>query len=448
MISLIGGALVAVVLGAALAVSSCGIAFALGMRRAVLAVLLVRSSCDPFFNLIKSALGGEMGPGAAVNALVISLALLFLLESPVLIGSAVVPMWAGFLTTALVSTIGAPESMKALKIFLSLLSYAAVFALPFGLIRSREWALRCLTIVMCSSIIPIVYAFVELASGSTSADGIRVKSTFTHPNIFAFYLVILFALILFMLRSRLASLPPRVRLWLVLYLPIIIILLLLTGARAPWIAAAILLIVYASSIDKRYLLCLPLVPFISFIPGVEERISDLQTGNVDYGYAPLNSWAWRKLHWQTALDWLMANPSPSLVLGYGLGSFEYYQPEFSPRPVFGAHNVFLQIFFEMGILGLLAFLWLFVSLFTKLKKGYSFDKAGSTIMMAFAASFLINSYSDNTLDYLVFEWYFWFIMGVVCAWYRLGSMPRPVQDLTSAPRAIEAGSVTVVRHTL
>jgi len=29
----------------------------------------------------------------------------------------------------------------------------------------------------------------------------------------------------------------------------------------------------------------------------------------------------------------------------------------------------------MGILGLLAFLWLFVSLSTKLKKGYSFDKA-------------------------------------------------------------------------
>jgi len=56
----------------------------------------------------------------------------------------------------------------------------------------------------------------------------------------------------------------------------------------------------------------------------------------------------------------------------------------------------------MGILGLLAFLWLFVSLSTKLKKGYSFDKAGSTIMMTFAASFLINSYSDNNLDYLVF----------------------------------------------
>jgi O-antigen ligase len=219
----------------------------------------------------------------------------------------------------------------------------------------------------------------------------------------------------------------------VLYLPVIIILLLLTGARAPWIAAAILLIVYASSIDKRYLLCLPLVPFISFIPGVEERISDLQTGYDDYGYAQLNSYAWRKLHWQSALDWLMANPSPSLVLGYGLGSFEYYQPKFSLRPgVFGAHNVFLQIFFEMGILGLLAFLWLFVSLFTKLKKGYSFDKAGSTIMMTFAASFLINSYSDNTLDYLVFEWYFWFVMGVVCAWYRLGSMPRPLQDLTLA----------------
>jgi hypothetical protein len=73
----------------------------------------------------------------------------------------------------------------------------------------------------------------------------------------------------------------------------------------------------------------------------------------------------------------------------------------------------------MGIFGLLAFTWLFVALFTKLKKGFSFDKAGSIIMMAFALSFLVCSYADNMLDYLAVEWYFWFIMGVVCAWNEL-----------------------------
>src|SRR5262245_13712371 len=192
------GTLGAVVLGLALGVASFGMAFAIGMRRVALAVLLVRSSCDPLFGLTQAE-GGGMGLGAAVNALVIVLALLFCLESPVLIGSAILP-WTGFLMTGLASMISSPEPfMKAFRAFLVITSYAAVFALPFALIRSREWALRCLTVVMCSSIIPIAYAFVQLASGSAMADGIRVSSTFNHPNIFAFYLVGLLTLTLFLL---------------------------------------------------------------------------------------------------------------------------------------------------------------------------------------------------------------------------------------------------------
>src|SRR5215471_6807296 len=392
------GTLGAVVLGVALGVASFGIAFALGLRRAV------------------------------VNALVIILALLFFLESPALIGSAILP-WAAFLMTALASVIGSPEpTMKALRGFFVLTSYAAVFAFPFALIRSRQWALRCLTVVMCSSIIPLAYAFVELASGSA---GFQVSSTFG-VNIFAHYLVVLLALTLFLLRSSLVSLSPRVGRWLLLYQPIIVILILLSGVRSAWVSCAIVLIVYASTVDKRYLLGLSLVPLLIFVPGVEERLLDLQTGWLDYGYARLNSYAWRKILWQSALDWLMENPSEYLVLGYGLGSFEHYEPLFFPRAVdkFGAHNALLQIFFEMGILGVLGFLWLFVSLFAKLRVGYSFDKAGAMIMMTLALAYLVASYSDNMLDYLVFQWYFWFIMGVVCAWYQLHSTPRPVHTLT------------------
>ena len=421
----------AVVLGVALGVASFGMAFAIGMRRAVLAVLLVRSSCDPLFGLTQAD-GGGTGLGAAVNALVIVLALLFCLESPVLISSAILP-WTGFLMAGLASVISSPEPfMKAFRAFLWITSYAAVFVLPFALIRSREWALRCLTVVMCSSIIPIAYAFGELASGSAArADGIRVSSTFNHPNIFAFYLVGLFALTLFLLRSSLVSLSPRIGRWLVLYLPIIVILLVLTGTRSAWVGGAIILIAYASVVDKRYLLCLPLVLLVIYLPDVAERLSDLQTGNLDYGYAQLNSYAWRKILWQSALDWLMENPSEYLVLGYGLGSFEHYQPLFFPRGEgVGAHNALLQIFFEMGILGVLGVLWLFVSLFAKLIVGYSFDKAGAMIMMILALAYLVVSYGDNMLDYLVFQWYFWFVMGVVCAWYQLHSTPRPVHALT------------------
>ena len=449
MIPLIGNGLAAALLGAAMGVASFGIAFAVGMRRAVLAVFLIRSSCDPLFELTKSALGTEMGAGAAINALVIGLALLFFVESPVLVGSAILP-WAAFLMSAFTSALISPEPMMALKAFLPLISYAAVFALPFALVRSREWAVRCLMVVLYSSVIPVAYGFIEFASHARimGEDRIGVKSTFTHPNIFAFYLTCLFSLILFMLRSRLVSVPLRLKRLLVLYLPIIIVLLLLSGARTAWVAAAITLIVYASIIDKRYLLCLLLVPFMIYIPGVEDRLVDLQSGNEDVGYAQLNSYAWRKLLWQNTWDWMQANPIQ--FFGYGLASFKHYVPLFHARaasvPV-GAHNTFLQIFFEMGIFGLLAFTWLFVALFTKLKKGFSVDKAGSIIMMTFALSFLVGSYADNMLDYLVVEWYFWFIMGVVCAWNELIYQKHRSEDALASHSESPSGRFASARAT-
>src|SRR5262249_7826206 len=155
------------------------------------------------------------------------------------------------------------DPMKALRVFLVLASYAAAFALPFSLVRSKEKALQCLLIVMCSSVIPVTYAFMELATGGATQSGIRLfflKSTFTHPNIFAFYLVSLLALTMFMLRSNLVSLSPRVRSWFGLYLPVIIILIALTGTRSAWVGATILIVIYASIADRRYLLCLLLIP--------------------------------------------------------------------------------------------------------------------------------------------------------------------------------------------
>ena len=117
---------------------------------------------------------------------------------------------------------------------------------PRSCVRSKEKALQCLLIIMCSSVIPVTYAFVELATGSAATEsGIRLKSTFTHPNIFAFYLVSLLALIMFMLRSSLVSLSPRVRSWFVLYLPVTIIFIALTGTRSAWVGAAILIVIYA-----------------------------------------------------------------------------------------------------------------------------------------------------------------------------------------------------------
>ena len=57
-------------------------------------------------------------------------------------------------------------------------------------------------------LLPVAYALLELAlhGAMTASDDFRIKSTFTHPNIFAFYLVLMIALIPAVLAvDRLAS---------------------------------------------------------------------------------------------------------------------------------------------------------------------------------------------------------------------------------------------------
>src|SRR5260370_42140570 len=44
-----------------------------GLRRAALAVMLVRPSCDRIFDWVKDALHQSTGPGASINLLVIGL---------------------------------------------------------------------------------------------------------------------------------------------------------------------------------------------------------------------------------------------------------------------------------------------------------------------------------------------------------------------------------------
>jgi hypothetical protein len=297
----------------------------LGLSYFVLMIVLVRPSCDPLFGVAKSVLGGEGGPGAAVNALVIGLGLWYLIQKPALVGAATLPMWTGFLVVASTSAMLSPEPIMAAKGIGWLATYFAVFSLPFALIRSPDWALRCLTAAMYSSFIPVAYAFIELVFGLAEEEtGGRLQSTFGHPNIFAFYLVGALALGMFMLKSNRISLPSNVRPLLVLYLPVLILLIVLTQTRSAWIACAIMVAVFAGLVDRRYLGFLPLLPLIILIPGVEERMLDVSWYADDYRYHSLDSFAWRQLLWEKALEWMAANPS--LLLGNGLNSFVHYVP--------------------------------------------------------------------------------------------------------------------------
>jgi O-antigen ligase len=393
------------------------------LRQVVFLVLLTRASCDPLFDLSGVSFGGsQIGIGAAINALVITVAFVFAIRRISVTGS-ILAMWGPYLALAFLATIYAPDTTTAGRAFFVVLTYAAMFALPLFMFRSPADLRRFILLILASSIVPSIFAVLELRNALSDADDFRLQSTFSHPNIFAFYLVLLIGLALYIRTSKAVLWSPRIRTIVYAYIPALLVFLAMTKTRSAWAACAMMLLVYAIWFERRLLFAgILVVPILlSSYSVVGDRLADLSEGSEIENFSELNaevrlnSLAWRQALWESALPSIQAKP----VLGHGLESFRPATPTFfalvGPQGI-DAHNLYLQIAFEMGMAGLLVFGWLIVSVARRLWRGRRYDSCGIVVICSISAAYLIESYADNMIYYLSFNWYFMFAIGTVCAW--------------------------------
>jgi O-antigen ligase len=398
----------------------------MGVRLMMLAIMLARPSSDQVFDWLKEAFGLQLGPGAAINGLVIAMAIITIAHVPETLVSLPVLAWAGFILAAGLSLLHTSDPSGGMRILLTLVTYAAVFVLPYAAIRSDKDAAQCLTAALGSSVVPSFFALYELAAHPAILTGEeRLQSTFTHPNIYAFYIVGVITVILYVNYSATVTISAYMRRATSLYAGYLVLLLLLTQTRSAWLSMLLILAGHAIVVDRRWLFPLLALPLVLVIPAVGDRLSDLTAGTVDVGFEHLNSLAWRQVLWSDTLQWLAANPPGAL--GYGLSAYESYVPLFFSRgegqPGVGAHNAFLQIYFEMGIIGLACFAILILAVAIKLLSVASRDFQGAFTMLMMCLGYVTVFYSDNLLDYLQFQWFFWFTLGSVCASTRF--LPHP-----------------------
>jgi O-antigen ligase len=388
----------------------------LDKRKLVLLILLFRASGDLVFDLSK--FGGGFGIGGLINALIIFIAMLFVFERPAGITKRMVSIWLPLIIIAFAATLHAPDFRDAARTFLALSSYCAVFVIAFYMVRSKEDFEVCVNTILWSSLAPALYAFVDIAmnSGTTAIDGFRLKSTFSHANIFAFYLVLTISLVFYKVKSSVATLSSAKKWALIGYMLLLLVLLLLTKTRSAWAACFVIFAIYGAMFERKYLLYLVVVPILALlIPSVRDRLLDLGAGNEVAQYARLNSFAWRVLLWKSSMEWMSLTNS---VFGYGLNSFKQYSPLFfqlAGTTNFGAHNTYIQWFFETGVIGVICAAWMHFWLFVTLKLGVVYDKLRSSIAIMMVIAYLFFAFSDNMLDYLSFNWYFWFFIGAACA---------------------------------
>jgi O-antigen ligase len=382
-------------------------------------ILLFRASADLVFETTRFAIGGYgIGVGGLVNAFVCLIALLIVMQHKDRINWPGVRIWLPFVGVVAAGVLYAPAPGEAVRLALAVFSYFAVFMAAYFYVRSADDLGRCFRIVLWSSVIPVLYAMVDFAmnQGATGFYGFRLKSTFTHPNIFAFYLILVIPVLLYALKSGRFELTSAMRNGLWAYMMLLVGLLLMTKTRSAWVACFAVFVLYALLFERRYLAYLTMAAVAAlFIPAVQERLLDLGAASPFDPYARLNSFAWRQLIWEDGLRWM---EPLRYALGYGVGAFMHYSPSFfsmSGGTQFGAHNVYVQLFFDLGLVGLAAYLALLWGLFRMTRRVAEEDRLGAFVASAVILQYAIISGSDNMLSYLAYNWYVWFIAGAAVA---------------------------------
>lgn len=379
-------------------------------------IILFRSSID---QLLDATRLGSFGMGAVLNALVIIIAFIAIFERPNPVRKVLKQTWLPFLSIAFFTLVITPEPLNAVKSFLSLLSYASIFTLAITLIKSEEDYGRWMRAVFLSSLIPVAYSFVNLANGgfsSQESEGFRINSTFSHPNIFAFYLVLMISLGFYFFKAKVSYFSVFIRKTLPVYILIMLGLLVLTKTRSAWVACFAFFTLYALIYERKYLIYILIAPIIGFmIPEIRDRFMDLVQGNEVVNYSKLNSYAWRKLMWTSGLNFM---DTSHYFFGYGLEAFRHYSVDFfamSEGFQINAHSVYVQLIFETGGFGLAAFIWLHFRVGQLLIPFYKHNKLMVFSAIMFLLEFALDAYSDNMLAYLSFNWYLWFVLGAAYA---------------------------------
>lgn len=420
-------------------------AFLLQPKWLVVGVLLLRAVANPLLEQTK--VPGVGGLGGLTNLLIIGLAFLMASRATLRIPKVV---WWTFLPFMLMQLIGltySPDLDRSARLVLGQLSTFAMFVLAFQLVEDEKSFDQSLKVLMVSSVFVAAYTVYAIAAGvshyTPDAEGAavsRYSGPFPHANILACYLVLMVGIVLLAWKQGRIFTGLTGRLACVLYLLALLVLVFITKTRGAWVALVFLFFLYGAMYERRYLVYLVIGAMLAMlVPDVRDRVLDITHGNQVVQYGRLNTFAWRVFIWQCGLSWM--EPARYLT-GYGGESFAFYSNTFFPQAFGGhpaAHNIFVQVLFEWGLLGFLALLWMFWNLLRSLLKSSTGDPFLAPIGCGLIAAYVLMSSSDNVLAYIVFNLYFWYAVGIILA----VTVPRQV-DVPSLPRRSPAvGRATV-----
>lgn len=234
----------------------------------------------------------------------------------------------------------------------------------------------------------------------------RVSASFCHSNDFGAYLIAVFFPVLSLgIRTKRVK-----RIFSLVLAACIVFLLVKTSSRGAWLGFFVGLSIFIYNLKKKYLLIFLLAVFIGsfFLPAAaKQRIKD------SFDMTEGTTWERTKL-WKGTFDIVQDYP----FFGSGSNTYSKVFPRYKPHDypdIRYAHNSFLQMASETGILGLLSFCLLLISVLAAGFKRLKADKNNLLLsgLIAGLSGFLVHSMFDNHLFSVVLLTLFWIYMATI-----------------------------------
>lgn len=402
---------------------------------ALLALTILFAANRSFFMKLLIALRASLDP-VIVSARILGLGLGFVLNITMIIysyfsfisldkvqKSFIWKSWFALLLVFLISQILSNDVAASLRIYINFMACMSLFVIGMAAIKKQSDIEYWLKIILLSGLIPVLITIPQKFLGSLSfytqglGDFGRVSGTFGHPNVMGFYCCYIATIIMMVMKLFPQAVPKYILRLLPLYLLAVLFALLLTKTRSAWAGCGFFFVAYSLLFERKYLIYILLFACIALlIPEVQDRLIDTIEGHKTWDHGTMNSYIWRKQLWAAALKWM----TPShYFFGYGLDNFALNSTTFYDYSAVGgspAHNIYLQLFFETGALGLLSYLFLQYSLLKQLWKYYKENKKFVLFSISLIIQYAFFAYSDNMFGYLAFNWMYWFALGVFASY--------------------------------
>jgi O-antigen ligase len=382
----------------------------------ILGVLLFRRTLDiqEFFGFVPFYSSTVSTPNGILVFVLIVGGLWWILSRRINISDIpLIPQWSALLALAGIGVIRASDRAYALGDLVRLASYAFVYILVFTMVRSRKQVYRLLAVFLLATVVPNIvgmYNVLFVFSKFRYLDVPRLyRSIGSGPAHGLFLITPLLITLVLLSQSR--SLWARVTY--VFVLVSLAVPFFYTLARGAWIglfgALLVFVVVSSTSKQRRWFVSVLLILLAAavFIPAISERLVAIRNPGVDPSL--LN----RILTWRKSLELFKSSP----FIGVGLGTTDRLVGVLTFGTEYVMHNDYVRVLTDMGILGLLGYLWLYLAL---LRQAYAaYQALNDTMFKSLAAigisawvAFQIGSFWNPVFTHSVLQFSYWAFAGL------------------------------------